>query len=690
RFKLPLTCATVYTIEFQKRGLPHAHILLLLQNASTVKSGKDIDELICAEIPCKDTDPAGQRMLHGPCGEVNKKAPCMINGHCTKHFPNPYYAETTLDEDGFPMYKRRNNGVAISKDKGNLNNRFVVPYNRYLLLKSRAIKYLFKYISKGPDKAKSMFMENGASVETSTTHQRTWFDEIKHFLECRYLSRCEDVWRIFRFDIHYCNPAVIRLTYHFPGQQYMTLSDAQNLPIWLGREQVSHTMFTEWFALNSTDIRNCPKSCVARKGDSLGRQQGAETHWKNIILTPNLRMLLNVVKGPRSFEEIRTVRGKVYAAFCEACYALGMPNDDTEWTDAIQEASIWASGFQLRQLFVTILLFCDQAISEDILHQKRKQFKFPALELSENQIKTYCLLHIEQLPGQMESHCQIILGYLYPTRRLIDTVQSQASGHYFIYGVGGTGKTFVYQAIMARIRAERNIVLAVASSGIAALLLLGGRTTHSRFVIPIELLEHSTCGITQNSHLEQLMHEVKLIIWDESLMTQRYAFEALNRTLQDIMGIKNENNRQKILGGIPVLLGGDFWQILPVITKGRRQEIVQACISISPLWDQCEVFMLLQNMRFNAHHSLGEIDDGKKRFNTWTKQVGEGIAPAIALEDEDEESWIRILDEFLIHPKENPIQQLIDEIYPMFNENNSNHAYLQQRAILTPLNQDAD
>ncbi|GJV30633.1 ATP-dependent DNA helicase PIF1-like protein [Tanacetum coccineum] len=89
------------------------------------------------------------------------------------------------------------------------------------------------------------------------------------------------------------------------------------------------------------------------------------------------------------------------------------------------------------------------------------------------------------------------------------------------------------------------IVLAVASSGIASLLLPGGRTAHSRFVIPLELMENSTCGIKQNMHLAELMQEVQLIIWDEAPMTQRYAFEALDKTLRYILGYKNSPDYPK-------------------------------------------------------------------------------------------------------------------------------------------------
>ncbi|XP_071741196.1 uncharacterized protein [Rutidosis leptorrhynchoides] len=105
---------------------------------------------------------------------------------------------------------------------------------------------------------------------------------------------------------------------------------------------------------------------------------------------------------------------------------------------------------------------------------------------------------------------------------------------------------------------------------IASLLLPGGRTVHSRFVIPLDLMENNTCGIKQKTHLAELMQQVRLIIWDEAPMTQRFAFEALDKTLRDILGAKDEINRGKLFGGVPILLGGDFRQILPVIPKGKR------------------------------------------------------------------------------------------------------------------------
>ena len=77
-------------------------------------------------------------MMHGPCGEANTKSPCMMDNRCTKHFPKGYNVDTTIDEDGFPVYRRQDNGRKIKKGGAMLDNRFVVPYNRNLLVKFRA------------------------------------------------------------------------------------------------------------------------------------------------------------------------------------------------------------------------------------------------------------------------------------------------------------------------------------------------------------------------------------------------------------------------------------------------------------------------------------------------------------------------------------------------------------------------
>ena len=95
---------------------------------------------------------------------------------------------------------------------------------------------------------------------------------------------------------------------------------------------------------------------------------------------------------------------------------------------------------------------------------------------------------------------------------VLDSVHEDKGGLFFVYGAGGTGKTYLYKTIIARLRGEGKIVLAVASSSIAALLLPSGRTAHFRFKIPIDISDQSTCDIHQGTQLAELICKSSLII----------------------------------------------------------------------------------------------------------------------------------------------------------------------------------
>ncbi len=116
----------------------------------------------------------------------------------------------------------------------------------------------------------------------------------------------------------------------------------------------------------------------------------------------------------------------------------------------------------------------------------------------------------------------------------------------------------------------------VVSSGIASLLLLGDRTAHSRFKIPIDLHDELTCNITQQMKVVELVHKADMIIWDEAPMMHRRSFEAVDRTLHDLMQLDDAQVTEKSFGGKTVVLGGDFRQILLVVPKGGREDIVSA------------------------------------------------------------------------------------------------------------------
>ena len=102
--------AVLYTVEFQKRGLPHAHILVWFSEDPKVTT-EAIDSFISAEIPDPIVDLLGyslvsEFMMHGPCGEMNDKCVCMKKGVCSKYFPKDFQTETTIDATGFTLYRR--------------------------------------------------------------------------------------------------------------------------------------------------------------------------------------------------------------------------------------------------------------------------------------------------------------------------------------------------------------------------------------------------------------------------------------------------------------------------------------------------------------------------------------------------------------------------------------------------------
>jgi hypothetical protein len=175
--------ADLYVVEFQKRGLPHTHTLIWLKRNTKEPSSRLIDEFISAELPDPMVDPLGyvlvdEFMVHGPCGDLNRLCPCMKNGVCSKRFPKSYNVETLVDEKGFPVYRRREDGRFVFRNKGTarLTNQWVVPYNLKLLKRFQAhinvewcnktnlMKYLFKYVTKGHDVARIRFQNVGTHV----------------------------------------------------------------------------------------------------------------------------------------------------------------------------------------------------------------------------------------------------------------------------------------------------------------------------------------------------------------------------------------------------------------------------------------------------------------------------------------------------------------------------------------------
>ncbi|XP_076920154.1 uncharacterized protein LOC143581216 [Bidens hawaiensis] len=647
--------AVVCTIEFQKRGLPHAHACVFMHHDYKINNADKIDSFISTEIPNKQEDPelydlVSEFMIHGPCGAENMSCSCMINKKCSKNFPKSFSDHTSVDSNGYPIYRRREDGVFVKKSDVNLDNRSVVPYSPKLLKRyhahinvewcnqSGSIKYLFKYINKGPDRA-TAFLEQSGGTEDDPEQP---VDEIKEYYDYRYVSACEASWRIFSYEVHYRTPSVVRLPFHLPGQQHIVYGEEEDIDDVLDKASVSESMFTDWMTINGMDPEARKLSYVEfpshfvwktqerkwqqrKKGCSIGRIHSVSPAAGEGYY---LRILLNKVKGPTKFEDIRTVNGNILPTFRDACYELGLLDDDNEYTECIVEAS--NAVYRDQKLFGRK----HGIIWQKILFTNNSSFWIVQdLSINEEQIKNLTLLEIEKILLRNNSSLRRFNTMPFPDLESVDSannrliieetcydreslqhefdtlfvsltdeqrgvyneinkaVEKKKGGVFFVYGYRGTGKTFLWKTLASSVISKGLIVLNVASSGIASLLLTGGRTAHSRFKIPINLTEDSICSFDPQSEVADLIKQTSLIIWDEAPMIHKHAFEAMDRTFKDIL------KSDSLFGGKVVVFGGDFRQILPVVTNGSRHQLVNASLSSSYIWKYCKVLKLTKNMR---------------------------------------------------------------------------------------------
>nr|GEX50438.1 DNA helicase [Tanacetum cinerariifolium] len=220
----------------------------------------------------------------------------------------------------------------------------------------------------------------------------------------------------------------------------------------------------------------------------------------------------------------------------------------------------------------------------------------------------------------------------------------------FVYGHGGTGKTFLWKTIISSPRCEGNIVLAVASSGIASLLLPSDHTAHSIFKLPFELTDESLCKITKNTQLGKLLADTDHIIWDEAPMNDRCCFEALDKNLRDIV-----DKPSSLSGRKSVLLGGDFRQTLLVKKGTSKMEVIASCLSESALWPSFKVFTLKYNMSLARPDISLEERSLVNSFASWSLDIGDGKISEPVEEDPENTSWVHILPAYYLPPDEQDI-----------------------------------
>ena len=448
--------AHMNVIEFQKRGLPHCHILIILADHDRDMSPEFVDKMVTAELPPspEDTaDPAEKEqrqrlqdivmnsMVHGPCGAANPSSPCMEDGKCTKRFPKDFQKETIVDhENNYATYKRRSpdQGGRVVKNKNGreIDNSWIVPYNAYLSLRynchinvefcvsTKAVKYLCKYVNKGNDRA---------MVATNVEGQR---DEITEYQDMRSVGSMEAVWHILGYPIADRYPAVLAMRVHLEDQQDIIFDEDADEMI-ESLENQRETELTAFFKFNenaraegvpSEDLPTYVEMPKEHRYDRskkqwVKRKRGSDTtigrvHTINPVAgeTYFLRMLLhdNHCRGKTSFQDMLILPGRECETFKEVCCELGLLNDDQEWRRVLEEAAATQMCKQIRELFVIILLFClpsdplalFSAFWNTWFDDIQRNYERRGIELTEQQLKTMVLLDLEMRLASHEKRLQ--------------------------------------------------------------------------------------------------------------------------------------------------------------------------------------------------------------------------------------------------------------------------------------------
>ncbi|GFR59555.1 ATP-dependent DNA helicase PIF1, partial [Elysia marginata] len=153
-------------------------------------------------------------------------------------------------------------------------------------------------------------------------------------------------------------------------------------------------------------------------------------------------------------------------------------------------------------------------------------------------------------------------------------IQNGQSGLCFLDAPGGCGKTFFIETILASQRAKGRIAIATASTGLAATLLPGGRTVHSTFKVPLNIINSETpsCSIKKGTALSRVLQDASVLIVDEATLLHRKVIEAIDTTLKDI------RSSSEVMGGLLTLRCGDFRQILPVIRQAIYLSPKRLCL----------------------------------------------------------------------------------------------------------------
>ena len=399
----------------------------------------------------------------------------------------------------------------------------------------------------------------------------------------------------------------------------------------------------------------------------------------------------------------------------KTCQKLGLLEDDSEVHQALAEACSIRFGDQLIAFFGSLLEFCrpgnplslwekfKNELIQHILHDtnisvdEAKNTVLDKLKDRLNQcgsdLKNFSLPEPKFDTNKHERTPKIILAEnnfdketllkqagddidkMNPEQRsffedVFYSVLEGKGGLFCLNAAGGTGKTFILNTLLDSTRGHGHVALATASSGVASKLLHNGSTVHSRFKVPINIQSTSTCSFKSTDATGKLIQSAKLIIMDEMTMLNRHVFEAVDRSIREVTG------HDEPFGGITTAFAGDWRQCLPIVQRGSRGDIINACLKSSNLWKVTKVTNLTRNMRV-------ELRGESREFSDLLLRIGDG---ALKENREFGEAMVELPQELFIETSSG--NDLVEAVFPNFNENFSDISWVKNRAILCPTNQE--
>jgi hypothetical protein len=484
-------------------------------------------------------------------------------------------------------------------------------------------------------------------------------DEIQAHLSGRLLSVSESVHRLLELPLHKEFPAVTRLAVHLPRQHMMVFDPTADEESIMSQAIATTSTLTAWFELNACDAyarqlyyHEVPEHYIWTEEKQWRRRSSGRMNVGRIYNVSHhnaelfaLRRLLRVVKGATSFADMSTFDGMLYPTFSAACMARGLFVDDTELVLAFMEVvEVEVSILKLRYLFASMIVNCaptdavalfnrfvddlcqgssDDAdnvneallgIEDAMLHLGRSLedhgFKLPDV-LPRKRRQGVPTAHVSNAAtrataaAERDKLLQLFTAEQHAALQTVtDSIGSNASCNVFaLLASAGCGKTVFANGLAATVRSRGGIVVSVAASALAAMLLSQGSTAHSAFHIPIPANDCTMCGLSICER--RWLREAQLIVYDECSMVHQHVVDTVDRSLRDVCS----DNRP--FGGKIVLFTGDFKQLLPVVRHGRGCDFtIQRC----SWWRQ------VQKLNFTVNWRAVRFPE----YSAFLEQVGNG------------------------------------------------------------------